>query len=516
MTKAAITGYPAHGRASRSGLTRSPGFSPYMALFAVVGIATVMRVAFAATTGLGNDESYSVVMSRELALSYFDHPPLSYWLVHLAVWLTGSEAPLIVRAPFLIFSTLSTLLLYQLTKRLFYPWAGVLASLMMACAPVLGVTSASWVLPDGPLITFLLAGTLVLAKVLFDETASPANWLLAGFLGGIATLSKYHGIFFFAGTFLFLVTSSAHRFWLKRAWPYAGAFVALLVFLPVLIWNVDNDFASMAFQGSRATAAQFRPWMVFVVIAGTALFLTPWIWVGLISAAWRAVLAGNAAPRSWFLLCLAAGPIVLFPVVAAWSAAKPFFHWSAPGYLMLFPLLGFALARGWESRPANRRWVMGSTIFVITGMFAFMALSLVPSLGSFGSIPQRDPLRELDAWSGLSEAFRRNGLTLDRYRFVASRIWHEGGKIGYALGSAWPIARLGIDCRGFQETHVERGSSGDDVLVVVPRDAAALRDMRSRFASLEEVETIDIRHDGTLVEPLTILIGRCYRCGARR
>jgi hypothetical protein len=40
-------------------------------------IATLLRLLIAAVLPLGIDESYAVVVSRRLTLSYFDHPPRS-------------------------------------------------------------------------------------------------------------------------------------------------------------------------------------------------------------------------------------------------------------------------------------------------------------------------------------------------------------------------------------------------------------------------------------------------------
>ncbi|MFG1301746.1 glycosyltransferase family 39 protein [Xanthobacter sp. V3C-3] len=488
--------------------------SPITALAAVLLLALALRLVFAAATGLGNDESYTLVASRTLALSYFDHPPMAWWLAHLASRLGGSEAPLLVRTPFLLLSTASTLLMYLLTARLFGRWAGVWAALMMACAPVLGLTGAAWVLPDGPLVAFLLAGALVLTHVLFDRGARPAGWLLAGFLGGLAMLSKYHGVFFLAGTLLFLLVSPRHRHWLASPWPYAGAAVALAMFTPVIVWNVQHQFASLAFQGSRATGAHLQLLMPLVSVAGIAVFLTPWIWAGLAAAAWRALRGRPANPRALLLLCLAAGPVLVFPMVAAWSSAKPFFHWAAPGYLMLFPLLGRAMARRWPIARGVRIWTVWAAGFTAAGVAVVAVLSLVPA--PVAAITGTDPLRELAAWSDLKAAFQRHSLTPERYAFVTAPVWHEAGKVGYALGPAWPIACMGADCRGFLIADVQRGHEGADaVLVLDAGSAGEIADMGRRFRSLEPVETLELRHSGALVGRVAVLVGRGYRDPSR-
>jgi hypothetical protein len=43
--------------------------------------------------------------------------------------------------------------------------------------------------------------------------------------------------------------------WLKSSYPYIAALIALALFLPVLIWNAQHDWASFRFQMVRATAA---------------------------------------------------------------------------------------------------------------------------------------------------------------------------------------------------------------------------------------------------------------------
>ena len=63
-----------------------------------------------------------------LALGYFDHPPLHVWMAWAAVRLFGSEAPIVVRLPFILLFAGSTWLMYDLTARLFGERAGVWAA----------------------------------------------------------------------------------------------------------------------------------------------------------------------------------------------------------------------------------------------------------------------------------------------------------------------------------------------------------------------------------------------------
>ena len=73
---------------------------------------TVIRIAFAATTGLGVDESYMVTAGRVLSLGYFDHPPASWWLSWGSAHLFGTEAPWAVRLPFILLFALSQYLVW--------------------------------------------------------------------------------------------------------------------------------------------------------------------------------------------------------------------------------------------------------------------------------------------------------------------------------------------------------------------------------------------------------------------
>jgi 4-amino-4-deoxy-L-arabinose transferase-like glycosyltransferase len=334
------------------------------ALLLLIGASAVLRLIIADMMGLGIDESYMVAAGRHLQLSYFDHPPLSWWLAWGAAQLFGSDTGVVVRLPFIALFALSTWLMYRLGEVLFSARSGLWAAVTFNCAPIFGVTTASWVLPDGPLDCALLGATLCLVRAL--PSGDRRWWIGVGVCSGLALLSKYTAGLSIAGIGLYLLTQPGDRRWLFRFEPYAAALIALGLFSPVLIWNAQHEWISFAFQGGRAGGAQLHPIAPFVALAGEALFLLPWIWLSLVLVLVKAARSGPARSGEWLLCCLGAVPIVVFSVIALWSNDRVAFHWAAPGYLMLFPLLGrpvaASLARGDR---LTRFWLTGTAVLVV-------------------------------------------------------------------------------------------------------------------------------------------------------
>ncbi|MBI1810220.1 MAG: glycosyltransferase family 39 protein, partial [Gemmatimonadetes bacterium] len=193
---------------SRSILIRDPGST----VLTIIIVGLLFRFLLSATVGLGVDESYAVAVARQFSLSYFDHPPLHFWIVGEIARLAQSERVAVLRLPFALCFAGTTWLTYRLTARLFGEAAGAIAALLLNVSAVFSLSTGSWVLPDGPLMLFTMSAASVLVSVLFPETSNGRwhpvlLWLAAGLFAGLAMLTKYHGVFVLAGTFLFLLTS---------------------------------------------------------------------------------------------------------------------------------------------------------------------------------------------------------------------------------------------------------------------------------------------------------------------
>ncbi len=428
----------------------------YRLAIRVILLATALRLLIAAVLPLGVDESYAAVVSRTLSLSYFDHPPAVFWITHAAATL-GGESPLALRWPFVLLFALTSWLLFRLAARLFGERAGLWALISAQIIPVFSLSGGGWVLPDGPLLCASVAAALALAwAVPVPETADNEvktkawqHWLLVGIALGLAGLSKYHTALLGAGMLAFMASDARARRWFTRVEPYAALLLAGLCVLPVFIWNAQHDWISFRFQGARANGAGNPLNSLLQNIAGQAGYLLPWFWVPLVLLLVRGIRTGPRDRAVWFCICLGAPPVLVFTLASLGGrAGLP--HWPAPGYFLLLPLLGAAIARWERRRPAiaRRRMTAAAGVYaalvtvVVTHAATGWVATLVPSLRA------RDPAFELLEYRSLRDTLTATGL-LQPAQFIASTDWLRGSKIGYALGAGHPLLVFNDDMRHF-------------------------------------------------------------------
>jgi hypothetical protein len=276
--------------------------------------------------------------------------------------------------------------------------------------------------------------------------------------------------------------------------------VALVVFAPVLAWNAAHDWVSFAFQGGRAVGAQLHPLAPLNTLGGEALFLLPWIWLPMMAAFVFALRRGPGDWRSWLLCCLGAPPIVAFVAVSAWSSQRVLFHWAAPGYLMLFPLLGAAVANRVQL-PAVRRALIGTAAFVV------MAVALVVIQVRFdwlhpviARVARGDPDVEAVDWTSLN---------VPSGAIVGVPNWRDAGKIAYALGPEVTVLCLNRDARQFGITWPAQRFVGSDILILAPERADRVaQELPGTFAAIEPLPNQEIRHAGRVLRKVAVFHAR--------
>ena len=489
-----------------SNLTRSPE----QAVICLILVFLIFRLILAATLGLGVDECYDIGVSHDLKLSYFDHPPLSFWITHFFMPFLGDGRAL--RLPFIAIFAGTGWALFLLTRQVFGASAGLWAVLALNLSGFFTL-AGGWVLPDGPMMLCLLAAAHTISCGLFPDREPPSpwrTWIIAGLWIGLAGLSKYHAVLFVMGLLIFIISSPKQRNLIRHPAPWVGAALALVIVTPVIIWNAQHDWVSFAFQGGRAIGRGFpKVGQFFSNLGGQIIWMFPWIFVPMVIAASKALRVGKDAERSWYCLCLAAPTILLFTIVPLWGD-RGFPHWQMPGWLMLYPVLGDYLAREAAVRRRPQTWAITSAALMIV-----LALLIVGHAATgYGRLlfPQAfakgDPTLESLEWAPLRVELQARGLLKKKELFVISGSPIDIGKIDQALHDSLPMQVFG-ESKQYAFRYSPKMLVGHDALIIGRRHRmnGIRKALAAYFDSIEEMPPFTFGRSGMSEINVRILYG---------
>src|ERR1700754_2526461 len=209
------------------------------------------RRQWAGVIALRTDEAYYWTWSKESVLSFLDHPPMIAWFIRFSTAIFG-DTNLGVRFAGILAMLVTQLLLADIVRRVTHDFRVVLLAVLMPEAALYYGLLMAKVSPDVALIPFAVA--MLWALVRLSESGNPRWWLAAGVFAGLALLSKFTAFMLVPAVVAFMLVPDWRRRWLLSPYPWLAALIAVLVFLPVLIWNAQHDWASFRFQFVRATA----------------------------------------------------------------------------------------------------------------------------------------------------------------------------------------------------------------------------------------------------------------------
>ena len=491
-----------------------------------------IRLLIAAYTGLGNGESYYFRGAVHLEWSYFDQPPLFFWLGGLSIRLFGLTN-FGLRFPDVLMFAGTSWLLFILSRKLFNAAAGFWAVTVMNLSALFTVGVACWYQPDAPLMFFWLLSTWYIVKVLGIGEAKPLDpktdkakvywlWIAIGICMGLATLSKYHVLFLFAGVFMFILTNKKQRHWLTHPGPYLAIIITILFATPVIWWNYNNNWVSFVWQGSRA-GTRHEPFQLhfdwFIrSIAGQAVWLLPWIWFPTIRQMFTAYKERIKAEYG-FNFWMSVLPIVFFTVLTLWADLQYHFHWQAPGYMMLFMPLGFAIDKALngvneDRKRLTRRWLNFSIYFtvitiailgthLVTGFWQSYGPKWVASLGG-GKI---DPTIQGVDYDDAMTRFEKEGWINNPNVFAGSTRWWLAGKVDWALRGKKDIIVFNRDPRNLAFLVDPKTLIGKDCVIIGEShayDETIYEDGKPFFDSITKLDDIPIIRGGVVEEHLQV------------
>ena len=412
--------------------------------------AFAFKLFLAVALPLGVDEAYAIAVARDYSLSFFDHPPVSFWLPVAFADLTGLEHRIIYRLPFLVSGVATTLVMYLIGAAIGSVRVGVWTALLYAISPFFLISAGFLVVPDGTLNLASALAVLFLVKLARSDGQGPLRyWVFAGLALAVALGSKYQAAWIPVAVLAFMILTPKGRSWFFQLGPWLGGALGVLGLLPVILWNMQNDWASFAFQTSRAGGG-LQPLNLLVMFLGQVLFLLPATMIAVV-AGLRLTVAAPRRPELVLLSLIAVGPIVIFNYIYLTSEGS-LAHWPMPGWQFALPLAALWLTR--QTEEAQKRMLKVSGISMAAIWVPLLILVLHINTGVLTRFthdrpPAWDNTLPLFGYDGLKDGLATRGLWQDADLFMA-RGWTVAGQLDTALRAEKPMRISGAGTHHFK------------------------------------------------------------------
>ncbi len=415
----------------------SSAFRRLLWVAALIAAMTAMRLIYASVLELRTDEAYYWTWSKENVLSFLDHPPMIAWFIRFGTAIFG-DTNLGVRFAGIVAMLVTQLLLADIVRRVTHDVrAIVLAVLMPEAALYYGLLMAK-VSPDIALIPF--AAAMLWSLVRLHESGDARWWLAAGLFAGLALLSKFTAFMLLPAVLAFMLVPPWRRRWLLSPYPWAAALIAVVVFLPVLVWNAQHDWASFRFQFVRAVATHELSFRTIGDYIGlqfglVGFILLPVVLSGVTLTAWRGYRRGDAVA-----VLLSTAVIVPFGYFF-WKSLSlrvgdtwPMFMWPA-GFAAAAINIAMLPREGWPA------WMIKSTISwanaaVVSGIVFVVLVFLYYVAAPWNFIGKTDPIGGEAGYRHVADRvqaeLQKSGATwiaTTDYRTYSMLRWYFNGRV---------------------------------------------------------------------------------------
>ena len=310
---------------------------------ALIMYVLLLKLFYLGLPELLHEEGYYWNYAQHLDIGYLDHPPMVGWVAYVWTSLFGSTEFAVRLGPYSLWFV-GAFFLYRLAGNIFDRKTAMGTLLLFAVLPYyFGVSFV--LLPDAALVACWAAALYYFHRILIHSDRRA--FIGIGICVGLGMLAKYTMALLGLAAFVFVVIDPLSRKWLKSPWPWIAIAVAAFLFLPVIVWNANHEWASFLFQSTRRAGGSFD-FDLPDLIGSVLILLTP---TGLMAlfVIFRArglplngtetVSAEEAKQRSVrLLLVLTAVPLLVFVLFSLFRNTK--LIWTGPPLLGVLPIMG--------------------------------------------------------------------------------------------------------------------------------------------------------------------------------
>jgi hypothetical protein len=381
---------------------------PYrLKLLILIILSAIIKIIIASNLELNNDEVYYRLYAMYPDFSHFDHPPMVGWLIQLTSLNLLFDSAFCIRLGAIILSSIILVLAFKIGKKIHSEWAGFIAAFLFCISPYTFLIAGTFILPDTPLIFFWMLALWLIVNIFDGEISTQkANTLLVlGFVIGLGVLSKYTAIFLWIGIGLYILLYKKN--YLKIWQLYVSIFITLLCLLPIIYWNVNNDFISFTFHEQRVSLFSEICFTCFLQeIAGELLYNNPFIFGMVFFVFFRFCFRKDQPPFATYnrlFYCIGFPVVILFILFSLFRPLLP--HWNAPGYtVMIFPVAIYMAEKLQDGKKMlwRQAQIWAGVLFCIVVLFL---LQLRFDLFQLKKFEIQDFTLELSTWKKTGEAF---------------------------------------------------------------------------------------------------------------
>ncbi|MFN8474514.1 MAG: glycosyltransferase family 39 protein [Anaerolineae bacterium] len=389
-------------RGLRAALTSDVGI-----LIIIAAVSVILHTVTNGLYGFHRDELGLLDDARYLGWGYVSYPPFTPLIARLSLTLFGLWGPGIRFFPTLALGIV--IVLSGLMARDFGGGRGaqVVAAIAVAISPVVMIGNQMLHYLSFDYLWWVVVAACVVRLL---RTENPRWWLGVGAGVGLGMMTKYTMAFLAVGLVVGLLLTPARRY-LRTIWPWAGAGLALLIFLPNLIWQVQHSFISLQFLAgihARDIAwGRTSGYLIEQLYASVNPFVLPFVVMGL----WFTFFSAQSRRFrmiGWMWLTVA---VLLF-------LSQGRSYYLAPAYPMLIAA-GATWGEGWIHglAPSWLKIARGAVValLILGTIFAIvLLLPIAPVNSGLWKVTSQvnDNIREMVGWPELVQSVAQvyNGL----------------------------------------------------------------------------------------------------------
>ena len=313
----------------------------------VVSYIVLLKLFYLGLPELIFEEAYYWNYAQHLDIGYLDHPLIVAWTIKVFTYLLGN-IEFAVRLGAFLYWFVTAYFAFRLTQDIFNKSTAYRALVLIAILPA--YFSFGWFMsPDAPLTACWMASVYYIYQSLIKENFNA--WIFFGISLGLGMSSKYTIALLAAAIILFMLFDKNARKWFLHPQPYVAALIALMLFSPVIIWNLQHDWLSFTFQSTGRLESD-HSFSLPRYISNLLITLTPTGLLSIIAVAWcsKVIIARskeistNFESRSYaLLLTLSLFPAGVYAALSLIRASK--LNWTGPCWLSLIPFLALLITQ---------------------------------------------------------------------------------------------------------------------------------------------------------------------------